>query len=310
MFPRSNRTNFAVLIQWTPREWADWIFSSREDQSRIAQGWKITQHGVPINSSADDFGMTFAGTTEDGQKKWAISHPIGIWRAATRSLEFRLAGISICIRRKTCAQRKSRTRSRLNIVGDGGETAPHQRQRRRQLPFQDEDRRQLPTACICWWVFECKRQYFHVQREPSWKWNIHQKFHPYPYVQIGETHNIYYDFDRATLRPESKEGLDAIIDMMNENQNITIEMSAHTDYKGNDEYNRVLSHQRAQAVIDYLINAGIDGARPSAVGYGEMGRLWLMSVTTNCLIFCRLARSWLKNTSVRYRKSIRSCQSD
>ena len=47
-------------------------------------------------------------------------------------------------------------------------------------------------------------------------------------------------------------------------------MSAHTDYKGNDEYNRVLSHQRAQSVINYLIDAGIDGARLTAVGYGEV----------------------------------------
>ena len=47
-------------------------------------------------------------------------------------------------------------------------------------------------------------------------------------------------------------------------------MSAHTDYKGNNEYNRILSYERAQSVIDYLIEAGIDGARLTAVGYGEV----------------------------------------
>ena len=70
-----------------------------------------------------------------------------------------------------------------------------------------------------------------------------------------------------------------MIAMMNENPNITIEMSAHTDYKGNDEYNRDLSARRARSVIDYLIVAGIDAARLTAVGYGEV-KPFVMDATT------------------------------
>ena len=106
-----------------------------------------------------------------------------------------------------------------------------------------------------------------------------------PTFQSVKIDNIYYDFDKATLRPESKAGLDALIAMMNENPNITIEMSAHTDYKGKDEYNRDLSARRAQSVIDYLIAAGIDAARLTAVGYGEVKPFVVDAITAQQFTF-------------------------
>ena len=81
--------------------------------------------------------------------------------------------------------------------------------------------------------------------------------------------NIFYDFDKATLRPESKTALDEMAQMLRENPNVTIEMGAHTDRKGSDEYNIKLSERRAQSVIDYLIAAGIAADRLSPKGYGE-----------------------------------------
>ena len=81
--------------------------------------------------------------------------------------------------------------------------------------------------------------------------------------------NIFYDFDKATLRPESKAALDEMAQMLRDNPNVTIEMGAHTDRKGSDEYNIRLSERRAQSVIDYLIAAGIAADRLSPKGYGE-----------------------------------------
>ena len=81
--------------------------------------------------------------------------------------------------------------------------------------------------------------------------------------------NIFYDFDKATLRPESKEALDEMAQMLRDNPNVTIEMGAHTDRKGSDEYNDKLSERRAKSVIDYLIAAGIAADRLSPKGYGE-----------------------------------------
>ena len=81
--------------------------------------------------------------------------------------------------------------------------------------------------------------------------------------------DIFYDFDKATLRPESKKALDELIGLLNDNPNVTIELSAHTDRKGSDEYNVNLSQRRAQSVVDYLINGGIEKDRLTAVGYGK-----------------------------------------
>ena len=81
--------------------------------------------------------------------------------------------------------------------------------------------------------------------------------------------NIFYDFDKATLRPESKKALDEMIKMLNDNPNVTIELGAHTDRKGSDKYNERLAQRRAQSVVDYLIAGGIAQDRLEAKGYGE-----------------------------------------
>ena len=81
--------------------------------------------------------------------------------------------------------------------------------------------------------------------------------------------NIFYDFDKATLRPESQTALDELVKLLNENPNVTIELSAHTDCRGSDQYNERLSQQRAQNVVNYLIQHGIEKERLTPKGYGE-----------------------------------------
>jgi outer membrane protein OmpA-like peptidoglycan-associated protein len=82
--------------------------------------------------------------------------------------------------------------------------------------------------------------------------------------------NIFYDFDKATLRPESTTALDSLIELLNENANVTIELSAHTDYRGSAAYNERLSQRRAESVVSYLIEHGIAEDRLKPVGYGKM----------------------------------------
>ena len=81
--------------------------------------------------------------------------------------------------------------------------------------------------------------------------------------------NIFYDFDKATLRPESTASLDKLVALLNENPNVTIELSAHTDYRGSQEYNKRLSQRRAESVVNYLVEHGIAADRLSPVGYGK-----------------------------------------
>ncbi|HRS54531.1 MAG TPA: OmpA family protein [Bacteroidales bacterium] len=91
-------------------------------------------------------------------------------------------------------------------------------------------------------------------------------------VEVGSTivlRNIFYDFDKYDLRPESKVELENIYSLMMQYPTMVIEISSHTDSYGTDEYNQVLSEKRANSVVEYLANKGINRNRLIAKGYGE-----------------------------------------
>ncbi|MCS7189229.1 MAG: FG-GAP-like repeat-containing protein [Bacteroidia bacterium] len=81
--------------------------------------------------------------------------------------------------------------------------------------------------------------------------------------------NIYFDYDKATLRPESIEELERVVKFLQENPSLRVEIAGHTDSDGSEVYNLRLSQARAQAVVDYLVSRGIEGSRLVARGYGE-----------------------------------------
>jgi outer membrane protein OmpA-like peptidoglycan-associated protein len=81
--------------------------------------------------------------------------------------------------------------------------------------------------------------------------------------------NIFFDFDKATLRPESTAELNRLIKLMTDVPTLKIELGGHTDSKGADEYNQKLSENRAKAVVDYLVKAGVTADRLKSAGYGE-----------------------------------------
>ena len=87
--------------------------------------------------------------------------------------------------------------------------------------------------------------------------------------EVFVVENVYYDFDKADLKPESFPALDEIVRMLNTYPNMVIELSAHTDSKGSDKYNMNLSDARAKSVVDYLVSKGIAPERLQSKGYGE-----------------------------------------
>ncbi|MEX0636102.1 MAG: OmpA family protein [Ferruginibacter sp.] len=91
---------------------------------------------------------------------------------------------------------------------------------------------------------------------------------PVPVAAI-KVDNVYYNYNKATLQPNSLESLDQLVNLLNENPTMFIELGAHTDSKGDDAYNQKLSDARAKTVVDYLIGKGIDASRLVAKGYGE-----------------------------------------
>lgn len=91
-------------------------------------------------------------------------------------------------------------------------------------------------------------------------------------IEVGVTvrlKNIYFDFDKTTLKSESFTELDKVVAFLKQNPSVEIEISGHTDSKGSDDYNQKLSQGRSEAVVTYIIDQGIDGYRLSAHGYGE-----------------------------------------
>jgi peptidoglycan-associated lipoprotein len=84
-----------------------------------------------------------------------------------------------------------------------------------------------------------------------------------------ELPNIFYDFGKWDLRPESMVSLDKLVETLIDNPKVTIELMSHTDSRDTEEYNYDLSQKRAQSVVQYLIEKGIEPARLSAKGYGE-----------------------------------------
>ncbi len=90
-------------------------------------------------------------------------------------------------------------------------------------------------------------------------------------VEIGTRivlNNIFYDFNKATLRPESEAELDRLYKLLNENPSLKIEISGHTDNVGSASYNQKLSESRAKSVVNYLFDKGVDKSRLTFKGYG------------------------------------------
>ena len=81
--------------------------------------------------------------------------------------------------------------------------------------------------------------------------------------------NKHFDFDKATLRPESIEILDAAVATLGEHGTIAVEVAGHTDSIGSEAYNEDLSDRRAKVVYDYLLDNGIATDRMTWKGYGE-----------------------------------------
>jgi outer membrane protein OmpA-like peptidoglycan-associated protein len=100
---------------------------------------------------------------------------------------------------------------------------------------------------------------------------IHKDLYLMP-IEIGQIvrlNNVFFDFDKWDLRPESFVELDRVVKLLEENPAIEIEMSAHTDSRGSDDYNLKLSDNRARSVMEYILSKGISSTRIISHGYGE-----------------------------------------
>lgn len=225
--------------------------------------WDITNMGTPLNSSADDFGITF-GVGENG----FFSSNRGDGRGFDHIYSFELPDLKIFISGWVLDKDEEPIPNAvIRIVGDDGSN--QKEVSRDDGSFQFPLKRGVKYVMLAGakGYLNAKQEFESDNAEEDAEYGIDFLLSSINKPNVIE--NIFYDFDQATLRPESKTALDELAQVLRDNPNVTIEMASHTDRWGADEYNINLSQRRAKAVIDYLTEVGIAADRLQYQGYGE-----------------------------------------
>ena len=226
--------------------------------------WRVENMQSPINSMGDDFGITFRGKRESG----FFSSNRNDGRGADHIYSFDLPGIYVYVEGWVLDRDEELVDSAtVRIVGKDGTN---------QRIFVRADGTYYMEIVPGMDYVMMASAPEHLNQKQSLSVPDEQKNETYyidfylPSVSKPVLiENIFYDFNKATLRSESKEALQELITMLEDNPNVTIELSAHTDRIGSEAYNESLSQRRAQSVVDYLIKGGIASDRLTAKGYGK-----------------------------------------
>jgi len=226
--------------------------------------WKIENLKSPVNSMGDDFGITFEGTKEKG----FFSSNRNDSRGADDIYSFERPGFKFFVEGWVLDKEEELIDSAfVRMVGKDGTD---------QRIFVRKDGTYLTEVVrgMDYVMLGGAPGYLNQKKTlsvPDKEKNetFYVDFYLPPAFKPVLIDNIFYDFNKASLRPESKGALDELIALLNDNPNVTIELSAHTDRIGSDAYNNDLSQRRAQSVVDYLIRGGIEKDRLKAVGYGK-----------------------------------------
>ena len=228
-------------------------------------GRYVLEHpGYPLNSQGDDFGMTFEGVKNRGffssnrndGRGWdhiysfvnpEIVQSVKGWVYEQEGYELPAAQVYMV--------GSDGTNLKLGVKSDGS--------------FEKE----LTPGVEYMFLATCKGFLNHKEELKVVPMNdSHEYVLQFPLASITAPvliDNIFYDFNKATLRPESQTALDELVKLLNENPNVTIELSSHCDYKGSSAYNKLLAQRRAESVVNYLVDKGIARDRLSPVGYGK-----------------------------------------
>ena len=238
--------------------------SDISENSESSDSYQLEHPGFPLNSQGDDFGMTFEGMKNQG----FFSSNRGDARGFDHIYSFFNPDIIQTVKGWVYEQEgyelpaaqvymvgNDGTNIRLSVKGDGS--------------FEQVIKPNVDYVLMA----SCKGYLNHQEQLRVSPVTASEEYVlQFPLYDISAPvliENIFYDFDKATLRPESSVALDSLVDLLKQNPHITIELSAHTDYKGSDRYNERLSQQRAESVVRYLIQHGIATDRLTPKGYGE-----------------------------------------
>ena len=241
------------------------LYKARPDSTRQdTLIWDLYNLGAPFNGTGDDFGITFAGDSQNGFFSSNRNDKKGldkIYRFWLPEMEFFVEGVVNDEQGNPLSDAKLRivgsdgTNSKVNARRDGG----YKIKLKRDVKYV-----MLATARG---HLNAKEQWDTKGLKDSKTYTMN--FALSPISRPVKMENVFYEFGRWELTKASEEELDRLVKLLNDNPNITIELSAHTDLKGNDDFNQELAQKRAQSCCDYLIKHGIERERLTPVGYGE-----------------------------------------
>jgi len=226
--------------------------------------WLVDNMRYPINSSADDFGISFQGENEIGMfsstRKGRTNDEI--YSFELPPLRFSVQGLV-----KDEKTGEPIQDAIVQLIASDGTTI-------RNNTGESGDFRFMLNENVDYIFLASKEGYLNGKEKETTRGQDKSREFLTTILMTSidkpiELPNILYDFNKWDLRPESMVSLDKLVETLNDNPNVTIELMSHTDSRDTEEYNIELSQKRAQSVVDYLINKGIAADRLSARGYGE-----------------------------------------
>ena len=240
------------------------LYRAKEDT--LTKHWEVAHLPYPMNSNGDDFGITFEGLHNRG---FFSSNRASAGRGWDKIYSFSFPEILLSVKGWVYEQDGYELpEAVVYMVGNDGTNM--------KIGVNLEGSFEQPLAPGGKYLFLATcRGYLNYRAELTVD-SLVQKEHQYvlqfplPSISIPVlVRGVYYEFDKADLTDNSREALDRLVKVLKENPNITIELSAHCDYRGRAEYNERLSQRRAESVVKYLTEHGIEAERLTAKGYGE-----------------------------------------
>lgn len=238
--------------------------ATRDTTSKDSVVWVLYNMGPAFNGAGDDFGITFAGNSQDGFFSSNKGDKKGfdkIYRFTLPEMEFIAEGIV------TDEAGNPISDAQLRIVGSDGTNS--KLNARRDGTYKIKLNREVKYVMLATarGHLNAKEQWNTLGLKDSKTYTLN--FTLSPISRPVKMDNIFYEFGRWELTKASETELEKLVKLLNDNPNITIELSAHTDMKGNEDFNNELSQKRAQSCCDYLVAHGIEKERLTPVGYGK-----------------------------------------
>ena len=241
------------------------IFKATRDTTiKDSTVWILFNMGAPFNGAGDDFGITFEGNTQDGFFSSNRNEKKGydkIYRFVLPEMEFIAQGTI------TDEAGNPLSDAQLRIVGSDGTNS--------KLPARRDGTYKVKLKKDVKYVMLVTAR-GHLNAKEQWNTmdltdskTYTMDFALNPISRPVKMENIFYEFGRWEITKASEEELLRLVKLLNDNPNITIELSAHTDMVGNEAFNMELSQKRAQSCCAFLIAHGIESERLTPVGYGK-----------------------------------------